>query len=143
MLWPATEQQPVQRPGSLASPRNGRFPREGEIRTGATNRGVEVRGNLSAVCFNVLAIPSPDCTPQMFRDTTDNNSVRICVSCRYELRIRYLPKSFVQQFTEDKPTLSYFYHQVHTDAHRQPSILFSPHSCATERLSAASTLFFR
>ncbi|KAM9838708.1 protein tyrosine kinase 2aa isoform 1-T1 [Aulostomus maculatus] len=34
---------------------------------------------------------------------------------RYELRIRYLPKSFVQQFTEDKPTLSYFYHQVKND----------------------------
>lgn len=45
MFWPASEQQPVQRPGSLASPRNGRFPREGEIRTGATNRGVEVREN--------------------------------------------------------------------------------------------------
>lgn len=36
-----------------------------------------------------------------------------CLSSnRYELRIRYLPKGFVQQFTEDKPTLSYFYHQV-------------------------------
>uniref|UniRef100_A0A665TKG7 Focal adhesion kinase 1 n=1 Tax=Echeneis naucrates TaxID=173247 RepID=A0A665TKG7_ECHNA len=34
---------------------------------------------------------------------------------RYELRIRYLPKGFVQQFTEDKPTLSYFYHQVKND----------------------------
>ncbi|XP_061764546.1 focal adhesion kinase 1-like isoform X2 [Nerophis ophidion] len=34
---------------------------------------------------------------------------------RYELRIRYLPKSFVQQFTEDKPTLNYFYHQVKND----------------------------
>ncbi|KAG7240952.1 hypothetical protein INR49_026127 [Caranx melampygus] len=34
---------------------------------------------------------------------------------RYELRIRYLPKGFVQQFTEDKPTLNYFYHQVKTD----------------------------
>uniref|UniRef100_A0A674NWK2 Focal adhesion kinase 1 n=1 Tax=Takifugu rubripes TaxID=31033 RepID=A0A674NWK2_TAKRU len=34
---------------------------------------------------------------------------------RYELRIRYLPKSFVQQFSEDKPTLSYFYHQVKND----------------------------
>uniref|UniRef100_A0AAQ4QJD2 non-specific protein-tyrosine kinase n=1 Tax=Gasterosteus aculeatus aculeatus TaxID=481459 RepID=A0AAQ4QJD2_GASAC len=33
---------------------------------------------------------------------------------RYELRIRYLPKGFVQQFTEDKPTLNYFYQQVHT-----------------------------
>ncbi|XP_056153905.1 protein tyrosine kinase 2aa isoform X2 [Lampris incognitus] len=34
---------------------------------------------------------------------------------RYELRIRYLPKGFLQQFTEDKPTLSYFYHQVKND----------------------------
>lgn len=39
------------------------------------------------------------------------------VLCRYDLRIRYLPKGFVQQFTEDKPTLNYFYHQVHT--HKQ------------------------
>ncbi|XP_041867840.1 protein tyrosine kinase 2aa isoform X2 [Melanotaenia boesemani] len=34
---------------------------------------------------------------------------------RYELKIRYLPKGFVQQFTEDKPTLNYFYHQVKHD----------------------------
>ncbi|XP_074468647.1 protein tyrosine kinase 2aa isoform X3 [Sebastes fasciatus] len=34
---------------------------------------------------------------------------------RYELRIRYLPKGFVQQFTEDKPTLNYYYHQVKND----------------------------
>ncbi|XP_072303981.1 protein tyrosine kinase 2aa isoform X1 [Eucyclogobius newberryi] len=34
---------------------------------------------------------------------------------RYELRIRYLPKGFIQQFTEDKPTLNYFYHQVKYD----------------------------
>uniref|UniRef100_A0A3Q3XK44 Focal adhesion kinase 1 n=1 Tax=Mola mola TaxID=94237 RepID=A0A3Q3XK44_MOLML len=34
---------------------------------------------------------------------------------RYDLRIRYLPKGFVQQFTEDKPTLNYFYHQVKND----------------------------
>ncbi|XP_070702792.1 protein tyrosine kinase 2aa isoform X2 [Pempheris klunzingeri] len=34
---------------------------------------------------------------------------------RYELRIRYLPKGFVLQFTEDKPTLNYFYHQVKND----------------------------
>ncbi|XP_069033228.1 focal adhesion kinase 1-like isoform X6 [Embiotoca jacksoni] len=34
---------------------------------------------------------------------------------RYELRIRYLLKGFVQQFTEDKPTLNYFYHQVKND----------------------------
>lgn len=31
---------------------------------------------------------------------------------RYELRIRYLPKGFLNQFTEDKPTLNFFYQQV-------------------------------
>lgn len=31
---------------------------------------------------------------------------------RYELRIRYLPKGFLNQFAEDKPTLNYFYQQV-------------------------------
>lgn len=41
----------------------------------------------------------------------------LLVLCRYDLRIRYLPKGFVQQFTEDKPTLNYFYHQVHTNKH--------------------------
>ncbi|XP_073728323.1 focal adhesion kinase 1 isoform X5 [Misgurnus anguillicaudatus] len=34
---------------------------------------------------------------------------------RYELRIRYLPKGFLKQFTEDQPTLNYFYHQVKSD----------------------------
>ncbi|XP_046874797.1 protein tyrosine kinase 2aa isoform X1 [Hypomesus transpacificus] len=34
---------------------------------------------------------------------------------RYELRIRYLPKGFLHQFTEDKPTLNYFYQQVKND----------------------------
>uniref|UniRef100_A0A8C2J1T3 Focal adhesion kinase 1 n=1 Tax=Cyprinus carpio TaxID=7962 RepID=A0A8C2J1T3_CYPCA len=34
---------------------------------------------------------------------------------RYELRIRYLPKGFLSQFAEDKPTLSYFYQQVKND----------------------------
>ncbi|TSK34781.1 Focal adhesion kinase 1 [Bagarius yarrelli] len=34
---------------------------------------------------------------------------------RYELRIRYLPKSFLSQFTEDPPALNYFYHQVRSD----------------------------
>ncbi|XP_056335550.1 protein tyrosine kinase 2aa isoform X4 [Danio aesculapii] len=34
---------------------------------------------------------------------------------RYELRIRYLPKGFLTQFTEDKPTLNYFYQQVKND----------------------------
>uniref|UniRef100_A0A8B9KLK3 non-specific protein-tyrosine kinase n=1 Tax=Astyanax mexicanus TaxID=7994 RepID=A0A8B9KLK3_ASTMX len=33
----------------------------------------------------------------------------------YELRIRYLPKGFLNQFTEDKPTLNYFYQQVKND----------------------------
>ncbi|KAK4825816.1 hypothetical protein QYF61_002939 [Mycteria americana] len=34
---------------------------------------------------------------------------------RYELRIRYLPKGFLNQFTEDKPTLNFFYQQVKND----------------------------
>ncbi|XP_062848512.1 focal adhesion kinase 1 isoform X2 [Trichomycterus rosablanca] len=34
---------------------------------------------------------------------------------RYELRIRYLPKAFLKQFTEDQPALNYFYHQVRSD----------------------------
>ncbi|XP_028978719.2 protein tyrosine kinase 2aa isoform X6 [Esox lucius] len=34
---------------------------------------------------------------------------------RYELRIRYLPKGFLHHFTEDKPTLNYFYQQVKND----------------------------
>ncbi|KAL0985282.1 hypothetical protein UPYG_G00154970 [Umbra pygmaea] len=34
---------------------------------------------------------------------------------RYELRIRYLPKGFLSHFSEDKPTLNYFYHQVKSD----------------------------
>uniref|UniRef100_A0A4W5K1V2 FERM domain-containing protein n=1 Tax=Hucho hucho TaxID=62062 RepID=A0A4W5K1V2_9TELE len=34
---------------------------------------------------------------------------------RYELRIRYLPKAFLNHFSEDKPTLNYFYHQVKSD----------------------------
>ncbi|XP_053571366.1 focal adhesion kinase 1 isoform X5 [Bombina bombina] len=34
---------------------------------------------------------------------------------KYELRIRYLPKGFVNQFTEDKPTLNFFYQQVKND----------------------------
>ncbi|XP_032102957.1 focal adhesion kinase 1 isoform X25 [Sapajus apella] len=33
----------------------------------------------------------------------------------YELRIRYLPKGFLNQFTEDKPTLNFFYQQVKSD----------------------------
>ncbi|XP_020355700.2 protein tyrosine kinase 2aa isoform X5 [Oncorhynchus tshawytscha] len=34
---------------------------------------------------------------------------------RYELRIRYLPKGFLHHFSEDKPTLNYFYQQVKND----------------------------
>ncbi|KAM3929319.1 focal adhesion kinase 1 isoform 30-T32 [Leptodactylus fuscus] len=34
---------------------------------------------------------------------------------KYELRIRYLPKGFLSQFTEDKPTLNFFYQQVKND----------------------------
>uniref|UniRef100_A0A4W5JGA2 non-specific protein-tyrosine kinase n=1 Tax=Hucho hucho TaxID=62062 RepID=A0A4W5JGA2_9TELE len=33
----------------------------------------------------------------------------------YELRIRYLPKGFLHHFSEDKPTLNYFYQQVKND----------------------------
>uniref|UniRef100_A0A7N4NSD3 Focal adhesion kinase 1 n=1 Tax=Sarcophilus harrisii TaxID=9305 RepID=A0A7N4NSD3_SARHA len=33
---------------------------------------------------------------------------------KYELRIRYLPKGFLNQFTEDKPTLNFFYQQAKT-----------------------------
>ncbi|XP_047664098.1 protein tyrosine kinase 2aa isoform X6 [Tachysurus fulvidraco] len=34
---------------------------------------------------------------------------------RYELRIRYLTKGFLIQFSEDKPTLNFFYQQVKND----------------------------
>ncbi|XP_064410601.1 focal adhesion kinase 1 isoform X3 [Latimeria chalumnae] len=34
---------------------------------------------------------------------------------KYELRIRYLPKGFLNEFTEDKPTLNFFYQQVKND----------------------------
>ncbi|XP_070604464.1 focal adhesion kinase 1 isoform X7 [Erythrolamprus reginae] len=34
---------------------------------------------------------------------------------KYELRIRYLPKGFLNQFTEDKPTLNFLYQQVKND----------------------------
>ncbi|XP_048880968.1 LOW QUALITY PROTEIN: focal adhesion kinase 1-like [Brienomyrus brachyistius] len=34
---------------------------------------------------------------------------------RYELRIRYLPKGYLTQFMEDRPTLNYFYQQVKSD----------------------------
>ncbi|KTG37795.1 hypothetical protein cypCar_00034062, partial [Cyprinus carpio] len=42
-------------------------------------------------------------------------SVFFSLFLRYELRIRYLPKGFLSQFAEDKPTLSYFYQQVKND----------------------------
>ncbi|XP_069778425.1 focal adhesion kinase 1 isoform X3 [Narcine bancroftii] len=34
---------------------------------------------------------------------------------RYELRIRYLPKGFLTEFNEDKPSLNFFYQQVKND----------------------------
>ncbi|KAM4688428.1 focal adhesion kinase 1 isoform 5-T5 [Discoglossus pictus] len=34
---------------------------------------------------------------------------------KYDLRIRYLPKGYLNQFTEDKPTLNFFYQQVKND----------------------------
>ncbi|TNN80004.1 Focal adhesion kinase 1 [Liparis tanakae] len=34
---------------------------------------------------------------------------------RYELRMRYLPKGYLSHFSEDKPSLSYLYHQVKSD----------------------------
>uniref|UniRef100_A0A4W3JHI4 Focal adhesion kinase 1 n=1 Tax=Callorhinchus milii TaxID=7868 RepID=A0A4W3JHI4_CALMI len=34
---------------------------------------------------------------------------------RYELRVRYLPKGFLNEFSEDKPTLNFFYQQVKND----------------------------
>ncbi|XP_041044948.1 protein tyrosine kinase 2aa isoform X6 [Carcharodon carcharias] len=34
---------------------------------------------------------------------------------RYELRIRYLPKGFLNEFNEDKPCLHFFYQQVKND----------------------------
>ncbi|XP_043543735.1 protein tyrosine kinase 2aa isoform X5 [Chiloscyllium plagiosum] len=34
---------------------------------------------------------------------------------KYELRIRYLPKGFLNEFNEDKPSLNFFYQQVKND----------------------------
>uniref|UniRef100_UPI00398E4985 focal adhesion kinase 1 isoform X2 n=1 Tax=Pristiophorus japonicus TaxID=55135 RepID=UPI00398E4985 len=34
---------------------------------------------------------------------------------RYELRVRYLPKGFLNEFSEDKPSLNFFYQQVKND----------------------------
>uniref|UniRef100_A0A4W5JVH4 non-specific protein-tyrosine kinase n=1 Tax=Hucho hucho TaxID=62062 RepID=A0A4W5JVH4_9TELE len=42
-------------------------------------------------------------------------SFRHLVESMYELRIRYLPKGFLHHFSEDKPTLNYFYQQVKND----------------------------
>uniref|UniRef100_A0A4W5JJ28 non-specific protein-tyrosine kinase n=1 Tax=Hucho hucho TaxID=62062 RepID=A0A4W5JJ28_9TELE len=59
--------------------------------------------------------PNPNthtlCTPQYsyFRSNT------LFPPCVYELRIRYLPKGFLHHFSEDKPTLNYFYQQVKND----------------------------
>ncbi|GAB5584264.1 focal adhesion kinase 1 isoform X11 [Prionailurus iriomotensis] len=46
-------------------------------------------------------------------DATDVRG--IIQKIKYELRIRYLPKGFLNQFTEDKPTLNFFYQQVKSD----------------------------
>lgn len=46
------------------------------------------------------------------RLTLKENKFCTFSSFRYELRIRYLPKGFLNQFTEDKPTLNFFYQQV-------------------------------
>ncbi|XP_068189731.1 focal adhesion kinase 1-like isoform X2 [Antennarius striatus] len=55
----------------------------------------------------------PDMGVSHVRETYDQ--ARPNEEWRYELRIRYLPKGFMQQFTDDKPTLNYFYHQVKND----------------------------
>ncbi|KAL2098840.1 hypothetical protein ACEWY4_005320 [Coilia grayii] len=38
---------------------------------------------------------------------------------RYDLRIRYIPKDFIEKFKEDKTTLLYFYQQVRSDYMQQ------------------------
>ncbi|XP_034066277.1 protein tyrosine kinase 2aa isoform X6 [Gymnodraco acuticeps] len=57
----------------------------------------------------------PDMGVSHVRENYELQQARPNEEWRYELRIRYLPKGFVQQFTEDKPTLNYFYHQVKHD----------------------------
>uniref|UniRef100_A0A8C9X2Z4 Focal adhesion kinase 1 n=1 Tax=Sander lucioperca TaxID=283035 RepID=A0A8C9X2Z4_SANLU len=57
---------------------------------------------------------------------------------RYELRIRYLPKGFVQQFTEDKPTLNYFYHQVHTQT-KHNTTQIQTHFISCQQLACTET----
>lgn len=48
------------------------------------------------------------------------------LSFRYELRIRYLTKGFLIQFSEDKPTLNFFYQQVGQQrAREEKTFLFS------------------
>lgn len=55
LFWPASQQQPVQRPGALAPPRYGRFPRQRKIWT--TKWGVEVREDKSlCVCIGHLTL---------------------------------------------------------------------------------------
>lgn len=49
---------------------------------------------------------------RLYHNNESSIQITLCFSLRYELRIRYLPKSFLNQFTEDPPALNYFYHQV-------------------------------
>lgn len=49
---------------------------------------------------------------RLYHNSESSIQITLCFSLRYELRIRYLPKSFLNQFTEDPPALNYFYHQV-------------------------------
>ncbi|XP_056597841.1 protein tyrosine kinase 2aa isoform X4 [Triplophysa dalaica] len=55
----------------------------------------------------------PDMGVSHVRETYEQN--RPQDEWRYELRVRYLPKGFLNRFTEDKPTLNYFYQQVKND----------------------------
>uniref|UniRef100_A0A4W3H1L4 FERM domain-containing protein n=1 Tax=Callorhinchus milii TaxID=7868 RepID=A0A4W3H1L4_CALMI len=41
-------------------------------------------------------------------------SLHLQAEWRYDLRIRYLPKNFMESFTQDRTTLLYFYQQVST-----------------------------
>ncbi|XP_042151113.1 focal adhesion kinase 1 isoform X11 [Oncorhynchus tshawytscha] len=55
----------------------------------------------------------PDMGVSHVREKYEQN--RSLEEWRYELRIRYLPKGFLHRFSEDKPTLNYFYQQVKND----------------------------
>nr|XP_046181846.1 focal adhesion kinase 1-like isoform X2 [Oncorhynchus gorbuscha] len=55
----------------------------------------------------------PDMGVSHVREKYEQN--RTLEEWRYELRIRYLPKGFLHRFSEDKPTLNYFYQQVKND----------------------------